>query len=229
MNAFAKVLAAIFLLNGPLLASPAGSIHGIVRDASGGVVTRAILTITNSGSGEKRSTNPHTDGVFEFARLAPGSWSLAAEAAGFRRVTIPEVVVYVDQMTPLDVRMEVGERAETIEVKATTISVETDPTAKTIIGSQAIDSMPLNAHVAAPRPKTSPKIVCHRFCPRYGIPVGTPALRYFFDGEYIQMPMMMPMSDAPVPMPEDQMTTLLHSAPCFRNGVKYNQCGIAPT
>ena len=28
----------------------------------------------------------------------------------FRRVTIPEVVVYVDQMTPLDVRMEVGER-----------------------------------------------------------------------------------------------------------------------
>ena len=32
-----------------------------------------------------------------------------------------------------------------------------------------------------------------------------------------------------VPMPEDQMTSRLHSSPCLRNGVKYSQCGIAPT
>ncbi len=59
--------------------------------------------------------------------------------------------------------------------------------------------------------------------------VGAPALRYFFDGEYIQTPTTMPRMAAPVPMPDDQMTTLLHCAPCFRSGVKYSQCGIAPT
>ena len=32
-----------------------------------------------------------------------------------------------------------------------------------------------------------------------------------------------------VPIADDQMTTLLHSGPCFRSGVKYSQCGIALT
>src|SRR5215204_495821 len=95
-------------------------------------------------------------------------------------------------------------------------------------GNGSIDSMPLNAHVAAPRPNTRPKIVCQRFWPRYGMLVGEPALRYFFDGEYIQTPTMIPRMAAPVPMPDDQMTVLLHSGPCFRSGVKYSQCGIAP-
>jgi hypothetical protein len=33
-------------------------------------------------------------------------------------------------------------------------------------GNGSIESMPLNAHVAAPTPNTSPKIMCQRFWPR---------------------------------------------------------------
>src|SRR5262245_9277921 len=89
--------------------------------------------------------------------------------------------------------------------------------------------MPLKAHVAAAMPKINPRMVCQRFCPRYGMPVGRPAFRYRFVGEYIQMPMTMPRMAARVPMPDVQMTTALHCGPCLRSGVKYSQCGMAPT
>src|SRR5437867_617622 len=58
--------------------------------------------------------------------------------------------------------------------------------------------------------------------------VGAPARRYFLDGEYIQSPIAMPSSAAPVPMPDVQMTTWLHCGPRFLSGVKYSQCGMAP-
>jgi hypothetical protein len=52
------------------------------------------------------------------------------------------------------------------------------------------------------------------------MPVGVPALRYRFDGEYIHRPIAMPSSAAPVPIPEVQMTKVLHSGACRRMGVK---------
>src|SRR4051794_10816561 len=81
------------------------------------------------------------------------------------------------------------------------------------VGTGSIDSMPLNAHVAAPSPKIRPKIICKRFCPRYGMLVGAPEYRYLFAGEYIQMPITTPMIADRVAMPDDQMTTWLHCAP----------------
>ena len=71
--------------------------------------------------------------------------------------------------------------------------------------------MPLKAQVAAPSPKVSPKIACHRFCPRYGMLVDAPASRKRFRGEYIQIPIAIPRIAATVPAPELQMTNRLHS------------------
>jgi len=78
-------------------------------------------------------------------------------------------------------------------------------------GNGSIDSMPLNAHVAAPRPKMSPKIVCQRFCPRYGI------RRADTD---IQIPTTMPRIAVAVPMPDDQVTRRSQARWCLRSGVK---------
>src|SRR5262245_2535895 len=87
-------------------------------------------------------------------------------------------------------------------------------------GNGSIDSMPLNAYVTVATPKISPKTVCQRFWPRYGMLVGAPAYRYFRDGEYIHIPMTTPRIAEIVPMPDDQITTRLHSGPCLRSGVK---------
>ena len=59
--------------------------------------------------------------------------------------------------------------------------------------------------------------------------VGTPEDRYRFDGEYIQTPTIRPRIAEAVPAPEDHTTSVLHCGPCFLKGVKYSQCGMAPT
>src|SRR5262245_37210971 len=96
-------------------------------------------------------------------------------------------------------------------------------------GNGSIDSMPLNAHVTAPVPNTRPMIMCHRFQFRYGIAVARSLNRYRLRGEYIHTPITRPKMAVAVPRPDAQMTTRLHCGPCFLSGVKYNQCGMAPT
>src|SRR5688572_2898012 len=87
-------------------------------------------------------------------------------------------------------------------------------------GNGSMDNIPLKAHVTVATPNISPSTVCQRFWPRYGMLLGTPAYRYFRDGEYIHAPMTTPRIAAMVPIPEDQMTTRLHCRPCLRSGVK---------
>ncbi len=126
------------------MSSPVGGILGVVRDAGGGVVTRAAVTIVCRSSGEERSTRPQSDGTFEFLQLAPGVWTLAAESPGFKRASIAGILVQVDVTTRVDVRLELGPHTETVEVEAAA-SVDTDdPVVKTIVGSQQIATLPLN-------------------------------------------------------------------------------------
>jgi len=73
--------------------------------------------------------------------------------------------------------------------------------------------------VAVAIPKTSPSTMCQRFWPRYGIALGAPSYRYRFAGEYMNAATARPRIAANVPMPDDQMTTLLHSGPCLRSAV----------
>ena len=89
-----------------------------------------------------------------------------------------------------------------------------------IAGNGSIDIIPLKAQVQATAPKANPKIACQRFCPVYGKLDGPVRVRYRLKGEYLQIPITMPSKATTVPNPEDQMTTLLHSAAFLRRGVK---------
>jgi len=94
VSLFLRVFAATLPWIGMLAGAPAGSIRGLVRDSSGGTVIRAEVTAVSSSSGERFSVRSQADGVFEFVRLAPGAWMLTAEAPGFRRVEIADVMVF---------------------------------------------------------------------------------------------------------------------------------------
>src|SRR5689334_11767597 len=108
--------AAAVLLGSALWAGPAGSIHGRIRDPRGALVTHARITLTGKAGAERRSIVSDLYGTFQFPDLAPGAWSLEVEAAGFRRVNIPEVVVQVDRTTRADIQLELGERTDVLEV-----------------------------------------------------------------------------------------------------------------
>jgi hypothetical protein len=140
----AKTLAVAFLICGALAGSPAGRVRGTVQDTGGGIVPSAVVTLSSPSSGERRSTRPQADGIYEFADVAPGVWDVSAEAPGFKRTTISQVAVHIDRATRADIRLEVGGRTETIEVVAATSLSLDRPTFTTVVESDAIANLPLN-------------------------------------------------------------------------------------
>jgi hypothetical protein len=123
---------------GAVFGSPSGTISGVVKDRSGGAVTGARVTLVCASNGARRATLSDAAGGFQFAPLDPAVWSLEAEAPGFKRTSIPDVLVQVDQVTRASVVLEVGELTETIEVAGVA------PMARGVIDRRAMALLPLN-------------------------------------------------------------------------------------
>jgi hypothetical protein len=86
---------------------PVGSLNGAVHDQSGGVMQGATVTITNKDTGRARQVVTAADGSFHVAPLLPGSYSLKAEASGFRTL-LDNATVQVGRVTTVDLTMQVG-------------------------------------------------------------------------------------------------------------------------
>src|ERR1044071_5332228 len=70
---------------------------GTVTDSGGGVVTTAKVTLTNPDTGFSREAFTDTAGTYIMTLLPPGTYSLAVEAAGFRRLVQSGIVLQVNQ------------------------------------------------------------------------------------------------------------------------------------
>src|SRR5215469_17314005 len=127
------------------IAAPTGSIVGIVKDATGSVVTAATVTITNTSTNAKLTDTTNAAGEFQFPQLVPASYSVVVENKGFKRF-VTTALVEVDQITHIDATLEVGEMTEQVEVIAVAPLLENDKsTLSNVVGDQTVKNMPLNA------------------------------------------------------------------------------------
>lgn len=91
-----------------------GNISGTVSDAQGGVLPGVTLTLTSSDRTASFTTG--VDGTYRFLNLAPGSYTITAELAGFSRVVREGVVVVVGGNADIPVSMKVAAVQETVTV-----------------------------------------------------------------------------------------------------------------
>jgi Carboxypeptidase regulatory-like domain len=139
-------VAALFTSSASLMASPVGSIAGLVRDSSGGLIQGVKLTLTSSATNAHLTTTTNTSGEFQFPQLAPASYSLVAESTGFKRATVASVLVQVDQVTHVDLTLEVGSVSDSVQVEAAAPLLENDKsTISSVIDTRTIANMPMNA------------------------------------------------------------------------------------
>ncbi|PYV15882.1 MAG: hypothetical protein DMG07_08845 [Acidobacteria bacterium] len=68
-----------------------GSIVGTVRDQQQAVLPGATVTVTNEATGLARTLVSDATGNYEASHLPIGSYSVAAELAGFKRTTVTGV------------------------------------------------------------------------------------------------------------------------------------------
>src|ERR1043166_543877 len=80
-----RILAIAALAASPSHTQPTvGSISGTVTDSSGGAVPDCLVTTTNNQTGQKSAVRTQETGLYVFASLPAGTYTLLAEKAGFR-------------------------------------------------------------------------------------------------------------------------------------------------
>ncbi len=60
------------------------SVLGTIRDASGGVVKDATITLQNLKTGVQQETRSNEDGVYQFLTVKIGEYQVSATAPGFK-------------------------------------------------------------------------------------------------------------------------------------------------
>src|SRR5580704_17563996 len=121
-----------------------GSIQGTVTDQSNAVVPDANITITNLATGQKASVRTSSSGTYNSGGLPVGDYQVRVQAKGFKteQLTIP---VQITVTSSGNVKLEVGQETTTVEVQASSISVNTEQSAvQGVLSGEQIDNMPVN-------------------------------------------------------------------------------------
>jgi hypothetical protein len=82
-----------------------GAIVGVAQTSAKLPIARATVTAVRQDGGAIRATLSGSDGVFSFADLSPGKWSLTLEAEGLPEVTVPAVEVVAGKASRHDIVM----------------------------------------------------------------------------------------------------------------------------
>jgi hypothetical protein len=118
------LVAAILLLPGVAYAQ-VGSIAGIVRDSSGGVVPGVNVEVTSPALIEKvRATVTDSNGRYQIPALPVGTYTITFTLSGFSVVKRENIQLTSDFTAPVNAEMAVGNLAETVSVVAEAPSVD---------------------------------------------------------------------------------------------------------
>jgi hypothetical protein len=122
-----------------------GGLTGRVVDSSGARLPGVTVTATNVATNVASTTTTNSEGDFQILFLNPGTYSLAAELSGFKKIVRTNLDVRVGERLGVDLTLEVGAMAETVSVTAESpvLATTTGSTGQTI-GEKTIAMMPLS-------------------------------------------------------------------------------------
>ncbi len=116
----------ISLLVGLLpLAPQASSLRGVISDAQNALIADAVIVATNTETALSRTAASGTAGTFSFPQLPPGLYQIQVEKPGFGTFSA-QVRLQIDTPASLDVRLDIGVVAETINVVGEAATVNTE-------------------------------------------------------------------------------------------------------
>ncbi|HTM47122.1 MAG TPA: TonB-dependent receptor [Bryobacteraceae bacterium] len=122
-----------------------GTINITVADGTGAMIPGASVTVTNNGTGLVRSGPTSERGEFSVQYLPVGQYSISVQTAGFKKTTIEQVVLQVDQTASIRVTLQPGEVREVIEVREVTSALEAETSSLgQVIENKKILELPLN-------------------------------------------------------------------------------------
>src|ERR1700691_1374967 len=110
------LLAALFILALAARAGVGGRISGTVKDASGAVVAKATVSITNSDTGVRQALTSDDNGAYSFLNVPVGRYLLEVSADGFRPYQRTGITIDANSALTMDAVLEVGGRSDAVTV-----------------------------------------------------------------------------------------------------------------
>jgi hypothetical protein len=121
-----------------------GSIQGSITDPSGAVVSDAKISIVNKATGRVINARSTSAGAYTSGALTPGDYTLRVEAHGFK-TSESQVTVQVGVTSSGNIKLQLGEASQVVQVQATSVSVNTQQaTVQGVLTSQQIENLPIN-------------------------------------------------------------------------------------
>ncbi len=122
-----------------------GTIQGNVQDATGAVIPTATVTLTEKATQVQHTSRTDGSGVYVFPNITIGSYDVSVAAPGFQTYTKTGNILEVGSSIAVNVKMTVGSQDQTVEVKSSSLALQTeDVSFKQTIDQTAVSEMPLN-------------------------------------------------------------------------------------
>ena len=157
-----SVMFALLFLAGIAAAQQvSGSMSGVVQDAQGAVVPNAKVTLINQTQGVTAMTaTTGAEGTFVFTPLLPATYTVTVEAAGFKKYSKTEIVLFAnDRMGLPPISLEVGSATESVTVEANAVTLETVTAARSgIVTDSQVKDIALNGRSFTNLMKTVPGV-----------------------------------------------------------------------
>jgi hypothetical protein len=139
------------------------TISGTVTDASQAVVAGASISIRNVDTNVVSHATSNASGLFVFPALPPGTYDLTAEKQGFRQVKIAEIPLSVGLTATVDVKLEVGQISEAVQVTATAVQLEAQTSGMgATVGTRTVTELPLLGRDARQLSSLAPGVIPSR-------------------------------------------------------------------
>lgn len=118
VNRFLLVVSTTLILTAAALSQVGTSnIAGVVSDPQGNVVAGATVKLIGN-QGTSRNVVSNDNGFYTFSSVQPGSYRIEVEMKGFKKASVSEFKASVDITTTVNIKVEIGEVTETVNVDA---------------------------------------------------------------------------------------------------------------
>src|SRR3954467_6569984 len=125
--------------------STTGSIAGMVKDPQGNAVPKAEVIATEETTGSSRTATADDNGVYTFAGLPPGRYTISAAPQGFKKTVNSGVDLHIGDKLTVDLQLEVGNVNEVVTVTGEAAQVETRSSdVSSLVTSKQVTELPLN-------------------------------------------------------------------------------------
>jgi hypothetical protein len=125
--------------------SATGQITGTVTDTSGAVIPNAHVTLSSQLTGLTRTTTTNAAGDYSFPLLPVSVYTVTTDQTGFKTSKRSDIQLNVDQVARVDFALQVGSVSESIEVRANSVTVDTENAAVSqLVTTRQINDLPMD-------------------------------------------------------------------------------------